>query len=128
MRYLISIGSNCANAETMMTRANRWLSTQFSIVDSSGVYSTKALNGTSGDYLNEVILLDSSMSVTEITAAAKEFERLCGRTAESKTNGAIEMDIDIVQADNTILRPVEFTRAYFLTGLSLLKKNNPPKN
>ncbi len=122
MRYLVSIGSNCKKAAEMMARADRWISERFSVVESSGVYSSKALNGISSDYLNEVIVLESGLSVTEITAAAKDFERQCGRSELSKSAGAIEMDIDIIQVDNTILRPSEFTRAYFLTGLSKLRK------
>lgn len=123
MRYIVSIGSNCPEAQAMMRKADGWLSENFSIIDSSGVYSSKALNGTSPDYLNEVVILESQMSVTEITAAAKNFECLCGRSAQSKSFGSIEMDIDIIQAGNTILRPTEFTRAYFLTGLSLLNQS-----
>lgn len=122
MRYVVSIGSNCPDAELMMQRADRWLNEHFSIIDSSGVYSSKALNETSSDYLNEVVILESAMSITEITAAAKNFECVCGRSKQSKSNGSVEMDIDIIQADNTILRPAEFTRAYFLTGLSLLRR------
>lgn len=120
MRYLVSIGSNCRDAAAMMERANQWISERFSVVDSSGIYSSKAMNGVSADYLNEVVILESPLSITEITAAAKDFERLCGRSAQSKACGMIEMDIDVIQADNTILRPAEFTRAYFLAGLSLL--------
>ncbi|MBE6304976.1 MAG: hypothetical protein E7082_03520 [Bacteroidales bacterium] len=123
MRYIVSIGSNCPEAQAMMRKADGWLSENFLIIDSSGVYSSKALNGTSPDYLNEVVILESQMSVTEITAAAKTFECLCGRSAQSKSFGSIEMDIDIIQAGNTILRPTEFTRAYFLTGLSLLHQS-----
>ena len=120
-RYLISLGYNCPEASTMMTKANAWLKEQFSIIETSGIYSSKALNGTSADYLNEVVILESALSITEITDAAKNFEKQCGRSPQSKERGAIEIDIDIIQANNTILRPEEFTRTYFLTGLSLLK-------
>lgn len=104
----------------MMARAEQWLREEFSLLASSGVYSTPALNGHSPDYLNMVVSIRTPLSITALTAAAKAFEALCGRTPESKLRGSIEMDVDIIRADNTILRPVEYTRPYFLHGLSLL--------
>lgn len=117
-RYLLSIGSNAPSALQLMERANAWLLSRFVIVRSSGVYSSKAINRHSPDYLNMVVKVDSDLSTAEMAALGKQFERECGRTPLSKSRGCVEMDVDIIQADNVILRPVEFTRQYFLTGLA----------
>lgn len=119
MRYLLSIGSNAPHAPQLMERATLWLAQHSTPLTSSGIYASKALSG-GHDYLNMVAEIDSPLSVTELIAATKDFERTCGRSPQSKSRGCIEMDIDIIRADNVILRPVEYTRPYFLTGLRLL--------
>lgn len=122
MRYLLSIGSNAPGQHRFMELALEWLSANFINIESSGIYSSPALNGSSANYLNLVAYGDSELSPTELNAAAKDFERKSGRTPESKLRGAIEIDIDIIAAGRTILRPVEYTRPYFLQGLSLLSE------
>ncbi len=120
MRYLLSFGSNAPGRETFMKRAGEWLAGNFTNIETSGIYSSPALNGKSADYLNMVARGDSELGITALTDAAKAFERSQGRTAESKLRGAIELDIDIIAAGATILRPVEFTRPYFIRGIELL--------
>lgn len=119
-RYLLSIGSNCHCAAEMMARAENWLRNHFDNVESSGIYRTRAHNGRSADYLNMVARGTSQLSAGEVSTLAKEFERQCGRTPQSKLTGCVEMDVDVIAADNTILRPGEFTRAYFTEGFSRL--------
>lgn len=123
MLHLLSIGSNTPDAPALMARANDWLTASFRVTQSSGIYSSKATNGHSPDYLNMLAEIDSDLTVTELTAKAKDFERLCGRTPQSKARGEIEMDIDLIKSGNVILRPVEYTRQYFLTGLQLMKQH-----
>ena len=120
MRYLLSFGSNAPGRETFMARAEEWLARNFTNTETSGIYSSPALNGKSADYLNMVARGDSELNISALNEAAKAFERLQGRTPESKLRGEIELDIDIIAAGHTILRPVEFTRPYFMRGLDLL--------
>lgn len=119
-RYLLSIGSNSPDGAALMARAERWLATNFTDITSSGIYRSQALNRASADYYNMVARGDSPLSVTEVTALGKAFERECGRTPESKLRGCVEMDIDVIAADRTILRPEEFTRGYFRRGFDAL--------
>ena len=120
MRYLLSFGSNAPGREQFMERARQWLAQNFANVESSDIDSSPAHNGVAPDYLNMVARGDSELSVTDLTAAAKDFERQQGRTPQSKQRGAIELDIDIIAAGPTILRPAEYTRPYFLRGLEAL--------
>lgn len=121
MRYLLSIGSNAPEAEKYLAMAEKWLGETFTQLESSGVYTTAAMNGRSRDYLNMVVRGCSDLDVTALTASAKYLERLAGRTPQSKLRGAIELDIDVIAAGAAILRPNEYTRAYFLQGLNRLK-------
>lgn len=117
MNYLLSIGSNCPTAAAMMARAEEWLRTHFADVRTSGIYSTRALNGASPDYLNLVARGNSELTPEEVIAAGKAFEAECGRTPQSKLRGSIELDIDVIAAGDDVLRPAELSRPYFIQGL-----------
>lgn len=106
-----------------MTRAAAWLDASFSSVETSGVYSTQALNGTSPDYLNMVAAVETDMTAERLAAFGKEFERECGRTPDSKITGIVEMDVDLIQFGRVILRPQEFLRRYFTEGCKKLRLN-----
>ena len=120
MRYLLSLGSNCPDKHRRLEDATAWLLENFADVETSGIYTSRAFNGLSPDYCNMVVRISSELSIAELTAAAKDYERRCGRTPRSKLRGLVEMDIDIIAAGPTILRPDEYTRPYFIRGLSLL--------
>lgn len=119
-RYLLSIGSNCPCGREMMAKAIEWLHANFTDVNTSGIYRTQALNGRSADYLNMVARASSPQTPGDVAAMAKEFERQCGRSPLSKSSGCVEMDVDVIAADSTVLRPDEFTRAYFIRGFEML--------
>lgn len=104
----------------MMAAASEWIAANFNAAISSGVYSTKALNGRSPDYLNMVVRVQTSLDAEQVITLGKAFEEKCGRSAESKKKGIVEMDVDLVQYGKIILRPEEFTRTYFLTGYNKL--------
>lgn len=110
--------------ERMMAIAADWIAKTFGKADSSGIYSTNALNGKSPAYLNMVVRVRTELSAERVIAVGKEFERLCGRTSESKACGVVEMDVDLVQYGEVILRPEEFTRSYFMTGFERISAKN----
>lgn len=118
--YLLSIGSNAPGAQALMKRASEWLASNFAVVETSGIYASAAINGRSPDYLNMVVRVESPLTAERVIALGKDFEAECGRTSGSKARGCVEMDVDLIQADNVIIRPVEFTRHYFLRGLELI--------
>ena len=122
-RYLLSLGSNCPDGELRLRRAEEWLRERFADVETSGIYTSKALNGASPDYFNMVARVTSPLSVTDMISAAKAYEASCGRTPAGKLRGRVEMDVDIIAAGPTILRPEEYTRSYFIRGLSLLSSS-----
>lgn len=127
MNYLLSIGSNCPSAAAMMARAEEWLRANFTEVRSSGIYSSKALNAASPDYLNLVARAESPLPADRVIALGKAFEAECGRTPQSKLRGSIEMDVDVIAAGSELLRPTELSRPYFIAGLNKIAPlNNKP--
>lgn len=117
---ILTLGSNCPAKEEMMAAATRWLASHFPAAASSGIYRTRALNGVAPDYLNMVVKVRTALEAERLIQLGKEFEAECGRSAESKRRGIVEMDVDLVKYGKTILRPEEFTRTYFLTGYNKL--------
>lgn len=117
---ILTLGSNCQAKEQMMESAARWLARNFGESVSSGIYQTRALNGVSPDYLNMVVKVQTVLEPERLIQLGKEFEAECGRSAESKKRGIVEMDVDLVKYGKTILRPEEFTRTYFMTGYNKL--------
>lgn len=122
--YLLSLGSNCQDGELRLQRAHEWLCREFDCVHTSGIYTSRAMNGLSPDYFNMVARIESSLTVTDLNAAAKAYETACGRSPQSKSRGVVEMDVDIVAAGHTILRPEEYTRSYFTRGLAMLEHDS----
>lgn len=120
MECILTLGSNCPRKEQMMAAASRWLADNFEVTGSSGVYQTQALNGVSPDYLNMVVKVETELDAERLIRAGKDFEAECGRSSLSKSQGVVEMDVDLVKYGKTILRPEEFTRTYFLTGYNKL--------
>lgn len=120
MECILTLGSNCPQKERMMANATEWLSSNFEVIADSGIYQTQALNGISPDYLNMIVKVKTSLEVMQLIQLGKEFEAECGRSAESKQRGIVEMDVDLVKYGKTVLRPEEFTRTYFITGYNKL--------
>ena len=120
--YILSIGSNTPDKAGKMAEALQWLDREFGQITVSGIYATKAWSGNAPDYLNMVACVQSSLSAEEMNLKAKEFERSLGRTPQSKNNGSVPMDVDVVISDGTILRPEEYSRPYITHGLSLIKQ------
>ncbi|MDE7387820.1 MAG: 2-amino-4-hydroxy-6-hydroxymethyldihydropteridine diphosphokinase [Muribaculaceae bacterium] len=118
--YILSIGSNTPDRFERMDQALKWLHGEFTDVTTSDVYSTSPLSGIGGDYCNMVARVSSPLSASAIIRKAKEFEAICGRTPHSKQLGCVPMDVDVVQCDATIIRPMEFTREYFMKGFRQL--------
>lgn len=121
-RCLISLGSNVPDRHERMAAARNWLCRQFSSVTFSDVYSTRAINGRSPDYLNMVAAIHTDLTVTDLTTLCKDYETTCGRTPNSKSSGLIEIDVDLLQYGTLMLRPDELLRPYLQQGLQSLSQ------
>ena len=109
-----------------------WLTDTFSDLRCSEIYEMPAINGIDSPYLNAVIELTSDMNFYELTKIFKNHEADCGRTLQSKAEGIIPMDIDIIIWNGKIMRPREYSFEYFAKGYRQLagstKCNAPSLN
>lgn len=125
MNYvLLSIGSNVEDREARVRDALAWLSGIISDFRHSCVYITAPYSGVGDNYANCVAEGYTELSMDEISALTKEREIVSGRTKDSKISGKVPLDIDIVSYNDTILRPKELERQYFLKGYTQLKHHN----
>lgn len=116
-RLVISIGSNTPDRRERMERAVEWLAETFHVTASSKIYETAEYHGRYAPYFNCVVRAESTESdTTAIISRLKAYERSQGRTEESKTTGQVPIDLDLVTFNDSILRPHELDREYFLIG------------
>ena len=117
---ILSIGTNSSDKEIQMSNAIKHLEKMFEKAVVSDVYEVPAHNGIDAPYLNSVMIVSSSMSMEDVNAQLKQWERECGRTPESKKQGIVPIDLDIVIWNNEVIRPVDYSRSYVSMGLSQL--------
>lgn len=119
-RYVISIGSNSADRDIQLAKAIDWLSSIAKSIKASSVYCTESINHVDNEYMNAVAVCESEHSHNDLNDMLKQYEINCGRSKESKLNGVIPIDLDIVIANDIILRPVDYNREYFKIGWNKL--------
>lgn len=121
MVHTLGIGSNAPDRRQQMARAYEWLCSNFDDVECSEIYSTPALNGIDPDYCNMVAIVQADIATDELIAMTKEYENSCGRTHDKKPGSSVTIDIDVVMANETVIRQADFDRDYFRRGYLQLK-------
>lgn len=114
---VLSLGSNKTDGEQLIKFASSVLSTWFMSIDFSCILRNPAINMPSEtpDYFNMLVLVRTKFNADEIKRLAKTLERMAGDTKELRRNGVVIMDIDIVEYDNSILKPNDTKRDYYRT-------------
>lgn len=127
MRYVIGLGSNCGSRETHLINALNFLAEISDSIYSSTHYESPALGGGKAHYLNAVAEIECSLLPDELNARLKEMEYGEGRDEQARMEGKVPIDADIVIAENSILRPKDFSRFFFRRGYEELRAdfNNP---
>ncbi len=119
---VLSIGSNSRDRQWQIEHAIEWLNKHFSNIKMSSIYNSEADNHRDADYLNVVIKGDCKLDFETIYQKVKEYENVCGRTPASKLTGNVPMDLDIIIWNGKIIRPTDFTKAYFQKGWTEINK------
>ncbi len=112
-KCLLCIGSNC-EAELHLKKAEKTLDSIFpNIRWGKAVCTPSEGNGRKGcDYLNRIASLETAMTEKEVTELMKTIERKNGRTPADKETGLVPLDIDLLQYDSQILKPLDFEKEY----------------
>lgn len=115
---LISLASNSPDKREQMEQAFAELRAMGIVARSSSIYETAPYgNPRHPNYLNAVACIRTAAEYPVLYDTLKEMERAHGRTPQSKLSGEIPLDIDIVVWNGETLRPQDYERDYFKTGL-----------
>lgn len=118
MRYVFSLGSNVSSAKDEISHAIEYLREILTDAKVSTVYSTPSIKGDGVIYHNAVVSGDSEAGITEMNRKCKGYEALRGR--QRGEGAAVVIDIDVVIAGDTVLRPADYSRYYFTRGYTEL--------
>lgn len=72
------------------------------------------------DYTNQAARFTTTRSIESIKQEFKHIEHICGRTPQSKSQGIIPLDIDILIYGETILKPHDFDTSYVRLALDAM--------
>lgn len=123
-RFVLSIGSNSSDRYEKMSMAIERLNSLLNIEAASSVYETLPWGGGDKLYINCVMAGTTSMDMECLIEMTKELEKQCGRDEEAKKQGIVPIDLDIVIWNDTVLRPKELGRDYFVTGYRQIVPGN----
>lgn len=113
---VLTLGSNVARAACIIEAARAAIDRVAEVRAYSGAYLSPDDTGAGADYLNAVLELTTTLSLSEMADFAAGLEQRSGRTADSKSRGVMPLDVDIVVWDTEVIKPYDTTRPYFRTG------------
>lgn len=112
----IGLGSNTPDKESRIENAIEYIKALLKDCVVSSIYESDAFNGKDAPYLNAVIHGKSPVDSAALTKYLKDWETLQGRNAETRAEGVVPIDLDLVIFNSRILRPKDFDRHYFNKG------------
>lgn len=125
-RYIISLGSNLeeADARKRLRNAMNFLETLGTILASTEIYRSPDIRDASKPlYSNAIVAMECRIEPDRLNGLLKEIERLAGRV---KGAAEVPVDLDIVCVNNSVVRPRDYSSAYFIKGLYLLNRGYNP--
>ncbi|MBD5371138.1 MAG: hypothetical protein HDR80_08355 [Bacteroides sp.] len=118
----LSLGSNDGHRESHLIHAMNFLAEICESVYCSTPYESPALSAKKDSqvarphYLNAVALVEYAGTPEQLEAMLKACEIMEGRTAAARSEGRVPLDIDIVIADSTVVRPKDHSLYFFRRG------------
>lgn len=111
----------CLGSNIGLQAIDKIKSASQSLTDVGAIVCHSSVYGSPSGYLNEVLVLHTSLDSDELLTFTKDLEHRLGRRPEHKAQGIVPIDIDIVIYDDDVLRPLDYDSAYFNQGLEELK-------
>ncbi len=105
-QVVLGMGSNAGDREAYLTRAVELLCHEalVSPVAVSSIYETPPLDvqGYQGDFLNQVVVISTSLSPTRLLALCQEIEAILGRPRDHTAGASRTIDIDLISYGSLI--------------------------
>lgn len=116
------LGSNI-NRESNLKQAQIYLSRFFLVLIESPTIETPAIGNEyqKMPFLNKAVKISSQITEEETRKTLKRIEKQLGRTSESKPNGIIPIDIDLIFWNNTLIDTDYYKYQYIRTCIDEIK-------
>lgn len=119
--FSICLGSNTDDGQSHIENAVSKIADVAYISAQSDLYTSPSYNGIGKDYYNKVIMGSTAMPLQQFIDYTKQIEVDCGRTQQSKRQGIVPIDIDVVTWNSETIRPIDASRPYYIYGLEHCK-------
>lgn len=108
-KVVLILGGNRGDREELIDQAVRFISEENHLVASSAIYETQAWgNVATGNFLNQVIQIETSVSPEKLLEQIQEIEEKLGRK-RTETWGDRTMDIDILYFGDEVIHTPNLT-------------------
>lgn len=122
---LISLGANTPDKQQRLQQAIATIERMATITARTPIYETPAEGSTAAaPYANALLRIVTDSPYEELRATFKQREQEAGRTPQSKLQGIIPLDIDIIEWNNKVLKEQDMHYEYMKLGMSLLNNTN----
>lgn len=118
---LLSLGANTPNKREAITNAIKAIGQIASITAQTPIYETPAEGSiVAQPYANALLLITTAGEYATLRETFKNWEKETGRTPQSKLQGIVPLDIDIIKWNDTLLKERDMEYEYMKKGLQLL--------
>lgn len=108
-KVVLILGGNRGDRKELINQAVRFISEKNHLVSSSAIYETQAWgNVAKGNFLNQVIQIETSVSPENLLEQIQEIEEKLGRK-RTETWGDRTMDIDILYFGDVVIHTPNLT-------------------
>lgn len=116
---IVGLGSN-SNKEFNIPQARILLEKEFPSIYFSCEMETMPIRfkNNKNTFLNQIALFVTTEDSTFVYNVLKNIEHQMGRCEEHKFKEIIEIDLDLIKFDDTILKPHDYLRDYVKKGIS----------
>jgi 2-amino-4-hydroxy-6-hydroxymethyldihydropteridine diphosphokinase len=112
MRAVLSLGSNLGNSAEILSSAAEALNEVSEVIALSSFYQTRPVGGPpQPDFINAVIIIETSLEPEELLLVAQAIEGAHGRERNENTVkwGPRFLDIDLIKCDEMLINSSDLT-------------------
>ncbi len=106
MKYVLSLGSNKGDRYKFIRSGIEFLSGFGTIISESSIYETSpvGMGDHASQFLNSILVLEADIKPDDMLRSIKQFEEKMGRDLRNSHLQPRRIDIDILFADNLIIK------------------------
>jgi 2-amino-4-hydroxy-6-hydroxymethyldihydropteridine diphosphokinase len=122
-KALLSLGANTPDKKERLALTIDAIAQIARIEAQTPIYETPAEGSiATKPYANALVVIETHAEYDELRTTFKQWEIDAGRTPESKAQGLIPLDIDIVTWNDKVIKERDMEFEYMKKGLELLGK------